>query len=172
MISTHRVLVHAHPHHDGGRQIGQGLRQPSEGALGQVSHGMLILGQAITHIRPVRLHGDVVGRIQNPKQAGRHPQRRAVRHHQQAQGAQHRADEEIRCASAPARCGSVTHGPHDGLNQQTRDRPGQGQQRQHRFICTQIAVDRAHIALLQAKAELQTQEANVHLHDLPNGQAR
>jgi hypothetical protein len=56
------------------------------------------------------------------------------------------------------------------LHQQTRDRPGQPQQGQAGLIRTEVLVDRAHIALLQTKAELNAEEADIHVDDLPERQ--
>ena len=172
MVAVDPIRVHARPDQQRRREEGEHLRQPGKGALGQEADIMLALVQPVGDIGAVRLHGDVVARVQDPEQRHRHQDRRTERHEEQAQRAQHRADQEIGRAPAPAAVGPIAHGADQRLDEQPRHRPGQLEQRNLRFRCTEITVDRRHIALLQPEAELQAQKAQVHLEDADEGQAR
>jgi hypothetical protein len=86
--------------------------------------------------------------------------------------ANHSAGQKIRRSASPARGGAVAHGTNDGLHQQSSDRPGQPQQRQTGLISTEVLIDRTHIALLQAKTELNAKETDIHVDDLPERQVR
>nr|GEU28145.1 hypothetical protein [Tanacetum cinerariifolium] len=118
MAAVHGILVHAHPHQQRRRQVCQRLAQSRKGTLREKTHRVLAGRQLVAHECAVRLHGDVVGRVQYPQQAGGHPQRGAERHGQQTQAAQDGADQKIWRAPSPARDGAVAHGADQRLHQQ------------------------------------------------------
>ena len=167
-----RIAVQAPPHEQAGREVGEGLGQAGEGALDQEARGLLHALQPVADVGAVGLHRHVVGRIQDPQQAGREPQRRAEGHEQQAQAAHQGADQEVGRAPAPAAVGAVAHRADDRLHQQAGDRPGQPQQRQAGLVGTEELVDRAHIGLLQPEAVLDPEESEVHAEQLPQGEQR
>jgi len=58
------------------------------------------------------------------------------------------------------------------LHQQPRHRPRQPQQWQLALVGAEVLVDRRHVGLLQAEAELDAEEADIHVDDLPERQMR
>ncbi len=165
MMRVGGILVHAHPHQQWRCEVGQRLRQAGERALREIAQRPLRRCQHIAHQRTVRLHGHVVGRIQHPQQAHRHPQRGTERHRQQAQAAYQRAQHHVRHAPAPTRHRAVAPDPHERLQHQAGNGPGQPQVRQVGVIGAQVVVDRAHVALLQPEAVLHAEKSGVQRQD-------
>ena len=88
-----------------------------------------------------------------------------MRHEEQAKAAHDRTDEEIGGPPAEAGIGPVAQRADQRLDQQSRHRSGQLENGEGGFIRAQPGIDGHHIALLQAKAELQAKEAEVHFDD-------
>ena len=162
------------PHHtrNRGREVRQRLREAGKRALREEAERALRLVQPVADIGAVRLHRHVVGGIEHPEQAGGHPQCAAVGHGEQAQAAQHCADQKIGRAPPERRARAVAHCANQRLDDEAGHRPRQPQQRHRAFICAKVAVDRPHVALLQAEAELQAQKTQIHLQDTGQRQAR
>ena len=66
---------------------------------------------------------------------------------------------------------AVAQRAYQRLDEEAGDRPGQPQHRQLRLVRAKIGIDRPHVALLQAEAELQAQEPQVHFEDARQRQA-
>ena len=148
-----------------GREIGQRLGEAGKGALGQEPGRSLVMREPVGDIGAVGLHRDVVAGIEDPQQAGRHPQRARKGHGEQRERADHRADQEIGRAAAQPGVGAVAHRADDRLDDQAGHRPRQPQQRHRRLVRAEKAVDRPHIGLLQSEGELQPEKADIHLDD-------
>ena len=149
----------------GRREIGQGLRQTGERALRQKADRPLVGFQPVCDIGAVWLHRDVVARIEDPQQAGSHPERAGIWHQEQADRADDRADQEVRRAASKAAAGPVTHRADNRLDYQPGHRACKPQQRHRRFVRAKEAVNRPHIGLLQSKTELQAEKADIHFDD-------
>src|SRR5262249_26960754 len=113
------------------------------------------------------LHADVDGRVHDPEQPRRHPQRRDVGHcHERSRGEQ-RADQKVGATPAQAVPCVVAHVTDDGLDHQPRQRCREPENRNLVRLCAEVLVDGAHVRHLQSPAELDAQEAEAHVPDLP-----
>ncbi len=147
------------------REIGQRLRQPGKRALREEPDRTLARLEPVGNIGAVWLHRDVVARVEDPQQAGCHPQRAGIGHGEQSQRTDHRADQEIGCAAAQPGVGAIAHRADNRLDDQPGHRACQPQQRHGRLVRAKKAVDRPHIGLLQPETELQAEKADIHFDD-------
>src|ERR1041385_8749991 len=110
-------------------------------------------------------------RIENPEQSCRHPQSRRGWHKEQGNARQHGAGKKIRTPAAEASPGAIAHRADDRLDDQSCERCCKPEYRKMIGICAELLVDAAHIAELQAPAELNTKKSETHVPDLPEAQA-
>ena len=89
-------------------EVRKRLAQSGKSALGEKADGMLAFVQLVTDKSAIRFLGNIVGSIQDPKDAGRHPNRTAEWHKKKCEAAKDRADQKIRCSSSPAGDGLIT----------------------------------------------------------------
>ncbi len=141
-----------------------------EPALHRVAERALPVGQHVADQRAERLHRDVDRGVEDPQHAGRDPQVRAVRHDHQRRGREQRTDQEVRPATPEAAPGAVAEVADDRLHDQAGDRRGEPQDRQLVDRCAERLEDAAHVRVLQREAELDAQEPEAHVPDLPEAQ--
>ena len=91
----------------------------------------------------------------------------AVGHEEEHERTQDRAGEEVRAAAAEAAPGVVAGVADDGLDEQAGQRRGEPQNRNLVGARAQVLIDGAHVGHLQAPAELDAEEAEAHVPDLP-----
>jgi hypothetical protein len=95
------VAVQAEQHEQRRREVRERLAEAGERALHEKAGGVLRGVELVADERAVRLHGDVVRRVENPEEAGGQPERRAERHEEKRD-----AGENTACAGPSAcRCG-------------------------------------------------------------------
>ena len=140
--------------------------------MAQETETALIGVEPIIHIGAIWFHRNIVADIKQEEQREGHQDACRKRHEEQPDAAHDRADQKIGGAPTPTRTGAVAHRSNDWLDDQARQRPGDTQPCKIGFFCTEITPDGGHIGLLQAKAELQPEEPEVHLQDLRNRQVR
>ena len=150
------------------RQRGRDHRADAdEPALHRVAEAALPVGQHVAYQRAERLHRNIDRRVEDPQHAGRDPQVRAVRHHHERGRGEQRADQEVRPAAAQAAPGAVAHVADDGLHDQPGERRGKPEDRQLVDGRAERLEDAAHVRVLQREAELDAEEAETHVPDLP-----
>ena len=113
------------------------------------------------------LHADVDGRVHHPEQPRRHPQRRHVGHRHECCGGEQGADQKVGATPAEPVPGMVAHVTDDGLDHQSRQRCREPQNRNLVRLSAEVLVDSAHVGHLQSPAELDSQEAEACVPDLP-----
>src|SRR5690606_8744331 len=143
-----------------------------EEALHRVAGRALRRRQLVTDEGTERLHGHVERGIEQPQHACRDPQLRRVGHHQQRQCGEDRAPQEVGPAPPEPRPGAVGEMADHGLHQKSRQRRGDPQPRHLLHVRTQGLEDPADVRVLQREAELDPQEAEAHVPDLPERQLR
>src|SRR5690606_26221475 len=111
-------------------------------------------------------------RVEGPQHARGDPQRRRVRHEEQCDRRQHRADQEVRAATAQRGPGAVGQVADHRLHQQAGHGCGDPQPGDLVHVRTQGLEDAADVGVLQGESELDAQEAEAHVPDLPERQAR
>src|SRR5262249_8326645 len=82
------------------------------------------------------------------------------------------AAEKVGSTTAQGVPGPVTGITNNRLNQQSREWRSQPQHCQLGFFGAEVLVNGAHVGHLQAPAKLDPEEAEAHVPDLPEGQAR
>ena len=90
-----------------------------------------------------------------------------VRHRDQGERAEDRAGQEVRTPAAEPSPGAVAHVPDDRLHEQSGQRRRQPEHGDLVGVARQVFVDGAHVGHLQAPAELDAEEAEAHVPDLP-----
>jgi hypothetical protein len=143
-----------------------------EEALHRVAAGALRSRQLVADEGAERLHRHVDRGVEDPQRAGGDPQRRRIGHHEQRQRRQQRAGEEERPPPAQADPGAVGQVAHHRLHQQAGQRCGDPQPRHLVHVRAQGLEDAAGIGVLQGEPELDAQEAEAHVPDLPERQTR
>jgi hypothetical protein len=118
------------------------------------------------------VHRDVDAGVHDPQHAGRHPQPGRVGHHEQRQRGQDRAAEEIGPPPAEAVPGAIAQVADDRLHDQAGQRRGHPQDRQVLDLGAQGLEDAADVGVLQGEAELDAEEAEAHVPDLPETECR
>ncbi len=90
----------------------------------------------------------------------------------EGQRAEDRACEEVRTTATQAVPGVVAHVADDGLHDQSGERRGQPQDRDLVRARSQVFVDGAHVRHLESPAELNAEEPEAHVPDLPKAESR
>ena len=158
--------------HEPGEGRGHHRPQADEEALHGEAAGALVLGQEVGHESAEGLHAHVDGGVQDPEQAGRHPEGRGVGHEEERGGAEQGPGQEVGAPSSQPAPGAVAHAADDGLDEQTGEGRGEPEHRDLVRGGAQVLVDGAHVRHLQAPPELDAQEAEAHVPDLPEAQSR
>ena len=157
---------------DPGQGAGDHRADPDEETLHGEAAGALARGQLVADEGAEGLHRDVDRGVEHPQEPRRHPQHRRCRHREQRGRSQQRPDQEVRPAPAQAGPGAVREVSHHRLHQQ----PGQwSRDPEHRDGVDRRAQgleDAADIGVLQREAELDAEEAEAHVPDLPERQLR
>jgi hypothetical protein len=151
---------------DVGKNIRQCCANADEKALRDEAQRTLFVVQPVGDKGPKRLHADVDAAVEHPEQRCRNPQRRSMGHGKQRQAGQDRPGQKVGPAAVQARPCPVTQRADDGLDDETRHRRGQPEQRNLVRLCAKFFVDGAHIGHLQAPAELDAQKAEIHGEDV------
>ena len=159
-----------------GQQPGQRRRhhraEPDEQALHRETLGALFLRQQVGDERAKRFHADVDGGVQDPEQAGGHPQRGTTRHQDERAGTENRSRQKVRTTASQARPGVIAGVADDRLHDQAGERSRQPQDRDLVGARPEIFVDGAHVGHLQPPAKLDAEKAEAHVPDLPEALAR
>ena len=165
-------VVHAARGQQERQRTGHHRTDADEEALHRVAARALADRQLVADEGPERLHRDVDRGVQHPQRAGGDPQHRRVGHHEQRQRRQHGTDQEVRPAPAQRRPGAVGQVAHDRLDDQPGQRGGDPQQRDLVHLRAEGLEDPADVRVLQCEAELDAQEPEAHVPDLPERQFR
>ncbi len=141
-----------------------------EHALHGIAQRALLRRQLVADEGAERLHRDVERGVDHPQRAGGHPQRGRVGHEHQRHGGQDRAAQEVRSATAQAGPGAVRVVADDRLHDQSGQWRGDPQDRDVLDLCAQGLEDAADVGVLQRESELDAEEAEAHVPDLPERQ--
>ncbi len=159
---------------DVGEQEGQGGgddgAEADEEALHGEAAGALASGEHVGDEGAEGFHADVDRGVENPQQAGGHPERGGIGHEQEREGAENGADEEVRPAAAERAPGAVAHVADDGLDDEAGERRGEPEHGNLVRARAEVLVDGTHVGHLQTPAELDAEEAEAHVPDLPEAQ--
>jgi hypothetical protein len=155
------------------QQRGDDRAAADEKGLHREAGGLLARIELVADESAERLHRDVDRGVHHPQHRDGHPQRRRIGHQEQRDGSEDGADEEERAAAAPVRVpGVVAQVADDRLHQQARDGCGEPEQRQVVRLRAEGREDAAGVGVLQREAKLDAEEAEAHVPQLPERQAR
>ena len=142
----------------------------------QTLHGealfALLLGKFIGHEGAERLHRYIDRGIEDPEQADGHPKDRRVGHGDQGGRGDERADQEIRAAPPHTIPRAIAEVADDGLDDETGQRCGDPEEGKLLGFGSEEGVDGRHVGHLQTPAELDSEEPEGHVPDLPEGEVR
>ena len=147
--------------------VGQGNTQTGKHGLHQETGGLLVFRNGIGNKGTERFHCRVVADVQEPQQQYGHPQGGNVRIDKETEAATDGANQEIRTAATQSgHPSAVTHRTNHRLHQQTGNRACHIQNRQLAWVGMKKAENRINRSLLQPEAILNTEETEVHQHNL------
>ena len=155
-----------------GQRRGDDRSEPDEETLHREAGSPLFLRQQVGDERAERLHADVDGGVQDPEQAGGHPQSGTTRHQDECAGTKNRPRQKIRTTTSQARPGVIAGVADDRLYEQASERSRQPQNRNLIGARSEILVDGAHVGHLQPPAKLDAEKAEAHVPDLPEAFGR
>ena len=115
------------------------------------------------------LHADIDGGIEDPEQPCRHPKGTGIGHGNKGKAGENCTDEEIGSAATEEGPGAVAVITDQGLDDQTGEGGGEPKEGNGAFLGAEVLVDGAHIRHLEAPAELDPEEPETHVPDLPEG---
>ena len=152
------------------QQPGQGRGEDGadadEKALHRKACGALLIRQQVADKGAKRLHRNVDRGVHDPEPGGGEPKAWRVRHDQERQRREDRAHQKVGAAAAQRAPGSVAHMTDDRLDQKTRKRRSDPQDRQAFDVGAQGLENAAGVGVLQAKADLNAEEPETHVPDL------
>ena len=158
---------------DDGKHIGQNPGQAGgqhgtcadEEGLHGIAAGALFIGKIVSDEGTEGLHGDVDRSVHDPQGRRRQPQAGSIGHVDHGCRCQDRADQEIGPPSPQPPPGLVAEMPDDRLDQQPGQGRGDPQDREIVDLGTEGLEDPADIAVLEGKADLDTEESDAHVPD-------
>ncbi|XWK65422.1 hypothetical protein RBB80_17055 [Tunturiibacter gelidiferens] len=156
---------------DVGEEPGECGRDDGAEADEEALHGeaasALAFGKDVCDEGTKWLHADVDGGIEDPEHAGGHPEAGAVGHEEEHEGAEDGSDEKVGAAAAEWAPGVVAGVADDGLDEQAGEWGGEPQDGDLIGAGSEVLVDGTHVGHLEAPSELNAEEAEAHIPDLP-----
>ena len=153
------------------QRIGHRCADADEKALHHETRRALLRRKLVGDEGAKGFHRDVDARIHHPEHRRRDPERGRVWHEKEGDAGKDCAHGEVGTPPPEPVPGAVAHAADDGLDEQSRHRPGEPEQRDFRRLCTELRVDRAHVCELEAEPELDAQEAEAHVKNLREREA-
>ncbi len=154
------------------QQAGDDRTDADEEALHRIARRALLRRQLIADECAERFHRNVERCIENPQQSRGDPQRRRIRHREQRERSEHCASQKIRPAATEPIPGAVRVVAHDGLHDQSGQRRGDPENRNLIDLCAERLEDATDVGVLEREAELDSQESEAHVPDLPERHLR
>ena len=154
------------------QQVGDHRAGADEETLHRIAARALLGRQLVADEGAERFHRHVDRCIQQPQHDRREPQHRRVRHHEQRQRGQDGADQEVGATATQPGPGAVGVVADDRLHQQAGHRRGDPEDGQVVHLRAQGLEDAAHAAVLQGEGELDAEETEAHVPDLPERKLR
>ncbi|TWG90757.1 hypothetical protein L599_000300000710 [Luteimonas sp. J16] len=171
-LAGRRGIGHAPLRQQPRQQAGDHRPDPDEEALHRVAGRTLARGQLVADEGAERFHRHVQRGVEDPQHAGGDPQLRRVRHREQRQGREDRAPQEVRPTATQSGPGAVGEVADHRLHQQAGQRGGNPKARHLLHLGAQGLEDPADVRVLQREPELDPQEPEAHVPDLPERQSR